>query len=263
MIKRNVSLDDVFNFVLDRALEESTFCSVKNVADEFGINKDKSRDFLNSLTEDGRLTVVYENPQIKVYAPKEVIQQIVRVRKKPKWVENHLLPNKEKHVRKKKGLDKALYEYERFEELLYLKKTILEEPVMFAFEWLGFKAKPLPKGSYADFELMKNDFLAVVEVSGGNGSCSMEEIRQVIHYHLDELAKSRQIPNLMVLFNHYCDKDLEERGEPFEPNIRVAGQKHGIALVTTTQLYEKIRRVKSGELNKEQVAKEIMEGKWN
>jgi hypothetical protein len=263
MKKQDVSLDDVYKFVYDEALEESKFCSVRNVADEFKINVQKSRGLLNSLVEDRKLTIVYEHGRIKVYAPREVIQHIVRVRKKPKWVENHLLPNKKKHISQKKKLDKALHDYEKFEELLYLKKTILEEPVRYAFKWLGFKVKPLPKGSYADFELEKDGYLAVVEVSGGNGSCSMEEIRQVIHYQLDELAKSRQIPNLLVLFNHYCDKDLEERGEPFEPNIRVAGEKHGISLVTTVQLYERIRRVKSGELTKEQVAKEIIRGKWD
>ena len=263
MKKQDVSLNDVFKFVHDKALEEYRFCSVKNVADEFEISGDKSREILNSLVEDGRLTIVYENPQIKVYAPKEVIEYVVRVRKKPKWVENHLLPDKKKHLSHKKRLDKALYEYERFEELLYLKKRILEEPVMFAFQWLGFKVKPLPKGSYADFELMKDNFLAAVEVSGGNGSCSMEELRQLIHYHLDELAKNRQIPNLLVLFNHYCDKDLKERDIAFAPNIITAAKEHGITLVTTFQLYEKIRHVKSGELNKEQVAKEIIEGKWD
>lgn len=263
MKKKAVSLDDAFKFVLEKAQEENRFCSVKEVADEFQMDIRKSRKLMKSLVEEGRLTIVYEHPRLRVYAPKEIIEYIVRVRKKPKWVENHLFQNKKKHLSQKKRLDKALYEYERFEELLYLKKKILEEPVMFALEWLGFKVKRLPKDSYADFELMKDDYLAAVEVSGGNGSCSMEELRQLIHYHLDELAKSRPIPNLLVLFNHYCDKDLKERDEPFAPNIKMAGEEHGITLATTVQLYEKIGRVKSGELDKEQVAKEIVKGKWD
>ena len=261
MKKKEISSDDVFKFVRDKALEDYRFCSVRNVADEFEIGVHKSRELLNSLVEDGRLTIVYEHQQIKVYAPKYVVEQIVRARKKPKWVEKYILPNKEQHIRKKKRLDKALYEYERFEELLYLKTKTLEEPVSFTLEWLGFDVKRLPKGSYADFELTKDGFLAAVEVSGGNGGCSMEEIRQLIHYHLDELSEDREIPNLLLLFNHYCDKDLKERDTPFAPNIIKAAEEHGITLATTVQLYEKIRRVKSNE-PKERIVMEIIDGKW-
>lgn len=263
MKREKPSLDNVFKFVLDKALEESTFCSVKDVANEFNISAPKSRELLNSLVENGKLTIAYENPQIKVYAPKEVIQQIVRVRKKPKWVKKYPLPNKEQHLSQKKKLDKALYEYERFEELLYLKTKRLEEPVIFTFEWLGFEVKPTKEGAYADFELSKNGFVAAVEVSGGNGGCPMEKIRQLSHYYtqiLDE--ENREIKYLLVLFNHFCDEDLNERKEPFAPQVRKAARRLNIKLATTQQLYEKIRRVKSGE-SKESIVREIMEGKWN
>jgi hypothetical protein len=89
----------------------------------------------------------------------------------------------------------------------------------------------------------------------------MEEIRQLIHYDLDEQNRNRKIPHFLVLFNHYADKDLEKRGVPFAPNIIEAGKKHGIVLATTYQLYEKVKRVKSGE-KREVIAKEISEEKW-
>ena len=92
---------------------EQIFCSVKNVAEGLKISRDKSREFLNSLVEEGKLTIVYENPQIKVYAPKEVIQYIVRVRKKPAWLANHLLPNKEKHLKQKNSKNLQSTEYIR------------------------------------------------------------------------------------------------------------------------------------------------------
>jgi ribosomal protein S25 len=261
MQKTKSALDDVFTYVSDMASEEHMFISVKDVEMKFGMSNDESREILNSLTENGKLQVVYQNPKIKVYAPKEVIEQIVRTVKKPKWVENYALPNKEQHLDKKRRLDQALYEYDRFEELLYLKTSLLEEPVMFGFTWLGFNVEPLPKGAYADFELTKDDFLAAVEVAGGNGACSMDEIRQLIQYDLEERKKDRNIPHLLVLFNHYAEKDVEERDAPFAKNILDAGKKHGVTLATTCQLYEKIRRVKSGEKT-ETIVEEIMEGKW-
>lgn len=262
MKKTEISLDDVFKFVHGKALEEYRFCSVKNVADEFKISADKSRELLKSLVENGRLVIVYENPQIKVYAPKELIQNIVRVRKKPKWLENHPLPNKEQHLTQKKKLDEALYEYERFEELLYLKTKTLEEPAMFTFEWLGFDVAPTQEGAYADFELSRNGFVAAVEVSGGNGGCPMEKIRQLSHYYTKTLEEEkREIKYLLVLFNHFYDRDLDEREEPFAPEIRKAARRYKISLATTQQLYEKVKRIKSGE-SKEHIVKEIMEGKW-
>lgn len=262
MQRELVSPDTVFRFFVDKALEEHKFGSVKDVADKFSVGLPKSREILDSLVREERIVVVYENPQMRVYAPKEIIEQIVRSIKKPKWVERYALPNKQQHLTQKETLDKELYEYERFEELLYLKTTLLEEPAVFTFRWLGFNVKPLPKGAYADFELMKDSFLGAVEVAGGSGGCSMEEIRQLIQYQLEELSRNRDVPNLLVLFNHYAEKDIKERGIPFAKNIVEAGRKHGIFLATTHQLYDKIKQVKSKEKTKEVVSKEIMEGKW-
>jgi len=261
MQKQKVTPDDIFTFVNDKALEEHKFVSVKDIEGKFGIDNNKSREMLNSLVDNGKLQIVYQNPQIKVYAPKEVVEQIVRAVKKPIWVGSYALPNKEQHLDQKRELDEALFEYNRFEELLYLKTNLLEEPAMFAFRWLGFDVKPLPKGAYADFELTKGSFLAAVEVAGGNGACSMEEIRQLIQYHLEELKKNRNVPHLLVLFNHYADRDVKKRDMPFAPNILEAGKKHGVTLASTCQLYEKIKRVKSGE-RRENIVKEITEGKW-
>lgn len=261
MQKSTPTLDDVFTFVNDKALEEHKFTSVTDIVQKFGINKVKSRELLNSLVDTKLLNVVYQHSQLKVYAPREIIEQIVRAVKKPKWVENYVLPNKEQHLDQKRKLDDSLYEYDRFEEILYLKTKMLEEPAMFVFRWLGFEVKPLPQGAYADFELTKGDFLAAVEVAGGNGACSMEEIRQLIHYDLDEQNKNRKIPHFLVLFNHYADKDLKKRDMPFAPNIIDAGKKHGIVLATTHQLYDKVKRVKSGE-KREVIVREISEEKW-
>lgn len=81
MKMEKISFEDVFKFVLDKALEEHRFSSTSDVAIQFGISKHSSRELLNSLVNEGKLTIVYENPQIKVYAPKEVIEEIVRTRK--------------------------------------------------------------------------------------------------------------------------------------------------------------------------------------
>ena len=265
MKKKEIAADDVFEFVLDKALEDYKFCSVRNVADEFDIGVSKSRELLNSLVEDGRLTIVYEHRQIKVYAPKEVVEQIVRVRKKPKWVEKYSMPNKKQHLGMKAKLDKALNEYERFEELLYLKHKTLENPAMFAFEWLGFNVKPLPEGEFADFEISKDAFLAAVEVSGSNAGCPMSEVRQLHDYFLKTLEKEkRAIPNLLLLFIHFCDTYLNERvkKQPFAQEIREGAKRSGITLATTVQLYKKIERIKSKTATKETIIKEIIEGKW-
>ena len=90
----------------------------------------------------------------------------------------------------------------------------------------------------------------------------MEEIRQLIQYDLEEQKKDRDIPHLLVLFNHYAERDVKMRDAPFARNILDAGKKHGVTLATTCQLYDKIRRVKSGE-KVEDIVKEIVEGRWS
>jgi len=262
MQKSKVTLDDVFAFVSDKALEEQRFVSVNEIARKLGISKVKSRKMLNSLVNEGKLALVYESKHINIYAPKEIIEQIVRTVKKPNWVENYVLPGKEQYMKEKKKLDESLFEYERFEELLYLKNERLEEPAIFTFEWLGFKVKKLPKGSFADFELEKDEFIAAVEVSGGNGGCPISEVRQLTDYYNKTLTEEkREIPHLLLLFNHFNDRDLKDRKEPFASEIRKAAQRYKITLATTAQLYEKIRKIKSGE-KRENIAREIMEGKW-
>lgn len=158
-----------------------------------------------------------------------------------------------------------MYEYERFEELLYLKTRALEEPTIFTFKWLGFNVKRLPEGAFADFEISKDEFLAAVEVSGGNAGCPMNEVRQLHDYFLKTLEKEkRAIPNLLLLFNHFCDTDLNERAkkQPFAREIKEGAKRSGITLATTIQLYEKIKRIKSGTATKETIVKEIINGKW-
>jgi hypothetical protein len=65
----------------------------------------------------------------------------------------------------------------------------------------------------------------------------------------------------LVLFNHFHDKDPNDRGEPFAVEIKKAAKRYGITLATTKQLYEKVRRVKSGE-QKDKILQEIIDGKW-
>lgn len=265
MKKQDVSLDDVYKFVLDKALEELLFCSVKDVKDKFTISKPKSREILNKLVEDEKLAIVHDNPQFKVYAPKEIIRNIVRQGIKPEWLDKYPLPNKEKHLGIKAKLDKALEEYEEFEELLYLKHKILEEPAMFTFKWLGFKVEKLPEGEFADFKISKDGFSGAVEVSGGNAGCPLGEVRQLFDYFWKMLEKEkRPIRNLLLLFNHFCDTDLEERAKkkPFAKEIREGAKRSSITLATTVQLYEKIKRIKSKTASKDDIVKEIIEGKW-
>lgn len=263
MQKSKATPEDVFTFVSDKALGEHKFVSVNEVARQFGIAKVKSRGMLNSLVNEGKLALVYESKHINIYAPKEIVEQVVRTVKKPKWVENYLLPNKKQHLSEKKKLDEAMFEYERFEELLYLKTKTLEEPAMFTFEWLDFVVKRLPEGSFADFEITKDDFLAAVEVSGGNAGCPIAEVRQLTDYYNKTITEEkREISHLLLLFNHFNDKDLKNRKEPFAPEIVKAAKRYNITLATTTQLYEKVNRVKSGE-SKDRIVKEIIDGKWD
>jgi hypothetical protein len=256
--------DEVYQFLYDKVIEKRQFGSVKDVTEKFRIDKKKSREILNSLVKAGRLTFVYEQPKMKIYSPKEIVEQIGQiVIKKPDWVEKYALPTKEKHMKEKKRLDKQLYEYERFEELLYFKNKPLEEPVIFAFEWLNFDVKRLPDGSFADMELNKNGFLAAVEVSGGNAGCPISEVRQLTDYYNKTIAEEkREIPHLILLFNHFNNKDLTDRKEPFAPEIRKAAERYKITLATTVQLYNKIRKVKSGEETQESISEEIVAGKW-
>jgi ribosomal protein S25 len=260
---QKVSSDTIFRFIIDKTLEEHRFCSVKEVADQFRMGRIAGRKMLNSLVKEEKLTIVYQNSKMKVYAPKEIIEQIAHTVKKPEWIENYELPDKKKYKDEQKELAKALNEFERFEELLYLKNDPLEETTIFTFRWLGFKVTPTsPKGSYADFEIEKDGYLGAVEVSGGNGGCPMTEVRQLRHYHDDQVEKGRHIPNLLLLFNHYCDKDVKERKPAFAPNVIDAAKTFEIMLATTYQLYGKIRQAKSGKKTKEVVAREFMSGIW-
>ena len=91
----------------------------------------------------------------------------------------------------------------------------------------------------------------------------MEKIRQLSHYYTKTLEEEkREIKHLIILFNHFHDRDLSEREEAFAPEVRKAAERYKITLATTHQLYEKVKRVKSGE-PKEHIVKEIMEGKWD
>jgi hypothetical protein len=85
----------------------------------------------------------------------------------------------------------------------------------------------------------------------------------VDYFHQTLSEQKREIPHLLVLFNHFNATDLKERKKAFAPEVEKAAKRSNIVLATTLQLYEIVRQVKSGRKTKDEVVHEITEGKWS
>lgn len=191
----------------------------------------------------------------------------------PEWLQNYKVPGENEleeeiwsleqrieedkwEVEQKK---KQMKDVTRVKKVLTETGDVLEEIVWETLEESGATVtRPDEPGKsdgwFTDYKGRK----AVLEIKGKMKSIDIDDVRQLEQWVTDDLAKGEE--NKGILFgNPFREEQPGKRGEPFPPNVRGFAEKRHQCLVTTIQLFDAFKRVKSGEMKAEVIFDKLME----
>jgi hypothetical protein len=100
---------------------------------------------------------------------------------------------------------------------------------------------------------------AVLEIKGRNGAIKQDDVREVVQWAVDAKMRDGQDYKPLILGNAYCDKPLSERGDVLAPNGANYARNGGVAVVTTSQVFEALRQKQAGTFDEQRFWTTIFE----
>ena len=135
----------------------------------------------------------------------------------------------------------------------------LVRAVSYSLEFLGFTVTITEKEGRHDIEFHEKDFYAIAEIKGLQGSADIEDLRQLIDFHLRKLSERKNKLVAYLIVNHHRNLPPDKRGAPFTREVinAVKTSYPFVRLLTTLDIYRLIERVLRSEISKE-TAREII-----
>jgi hypothetical protein len=195
----------------------------------------------------------------------------------PSWVSEITMPGdeelesalqsaKERLEQAQADLDTlALQRAERdsFKAILYEDGGPLQEACRKTFEAMGIGTRPSPVSD--EFMIEHQGQRALVEVSGSRKPVALRDVSQLFKDMGNYLVETNEPIKGAFIGNPLRTLPPSERGTkdepPFPPNVATFGQQHGIALLSTVELFKAYCVYLDGQLDTRTIFKWLMEGK--
>jgi hypothetical protein len=181
----------------------------------------------------------------------EILPKLKKIPEKielPAWITSYQFPEEEELIRQKREIERKLEKIQFRKYLIVARGRPLQDAVELALKDIGFTVEKLPEGAYADFILKLGDKeIGAVEVTSSVGSIEVKEFRQLLHFLKDCEIDKKEMKGILI-GNHYCEKILKERGEAFTADAINAAEKHGVALITTADLFKVLSLLDQGKI---------------
>lgn len=191
---------------------------------------------------------------------------IAQEEREPVWVNDYTLPSEIPISNEIEALRSSLSDLEsqladaidraadaaRPKRLLFEKgKEALEPIVRDALRKMGARVEDPEVAGIEDGRLFRDGRAAVVEIKGRDGVIKQNDVRQVVQWASDAQLQDGISYKPLIVGNPYCATRLEERKEPLTGNAKSYAENGGVALLTTVQLYEALRKKQLGELDED------------
>jgi len=194
----------------------------------------------------------------------------------PDWVREIKVPDENKiKGRIKKSLDRIRIEKKeieklkqelqsitKFRKLLYTEDEELEQIVWTTFRELGAKVIEPKEKNKEDGWIETKFGKAVVEIKKAAKSASRVDTRQLDNWVGNCIANGEECKGILII-NHYGDKPLKERKEPFPSDVRDHAKKarpgNPFCLLTTVELFRAFCAFKEGKVSSDEIFKKIFE----
>lgn len=187
----------------------------------------------------------------------------------PTWISNYVIPG-EKDIRKsleeselkisqaQKEKDKAqkkLSAIISLNKLLYEQNDVLEDAVKDAFIELGFEMK---KKDDKDWIAKVDDQEAILEVTGTEGHIEITKMRQLLNYVSSEEYLNGTHYKPILVGNDHIDIPPSQRKDPFTAKVMAESTVHEICLLTTSELFFVMCKLKEGKTDAKTIRTKIL-----
>ena len=194
----------------------------------------------------------------------------------PDWIREMRVPGEEqiekrieKSVNKikieKKEIEKSKREMQsitRFRKLLYTEDEELEQIVRATFRELGAKVIEPKEKNKEDGWIETKFGKAVLEIKKAAKSANRAHTRQLDNWVGNCIANGKKCKGILVM-NHYGDKPLKERKEPFPSDVRDHAKEarpgNPFCLLTTVELFRAFCAFKEGKVPSDKIFMKIFE----
>jgi hypothetical protein len=163
----------------------------------------------------------------------------------PPWIDELIvnIPGAEKKrdsmIQTQNALQKVREEYEKLIEavkILYLSGTDLSFEVCKVFDRMGFTTRLKESHGRQDIEINHHSFSGVVEVKGLNKHATVDDVRQLLDWWIEESKRNPNVKGIFVV-NHYKSKSFELREKPYTLHAIQVGVNNKFCLMTTVDLF--------------------------
>ena len=169
------------------------------------------------------------------------------------------IENENKEIDK---LEKQKGEIIKFRKLLYTEGEELQQIVWTTFRELGATVIEPKERNQEDGWIETKFGKGVLEIKKDKKSASRSDTRQLDNWVANCIARSEKCKGILVI-NHYGDKPLKERKEPFPSDViqhaKEARPGNPFCLLTTVEFFNAFCAFKRNEITPDEILKKIFE----
>jgi len=259
--------ETVYNAIEDHIFETHKFCTIKDIMEKVGKSRSVCERALKDLISQDRIYIAYKRYGVaNVYVPKYMMNEILSMQSKPKWLKNYRFKDRDDIDTKIRDLKNQLQRYEMFERLLYATGEPLEEAVYFTLKWLGIKKIQYHKEGdkdIQDIDFEINDTKYLVEIKGKTGPADKDDIEELMGWKKQEALKGeKEVDKIegILIVNHSRKIDPKERKEILTNHAKKWLKMYNLKILTTYSLFEIIRDVETQKISKKEAIERIIQG---
>jgi len=250
----------VLDFIDNYTITNKRLCTIKDISTGLNIAYHTAEKYVKALERENHIVTVLKIPKkVRAILPKEKAEAIFSGTYIPTWAKDYKLPGEQEILTELEKLQTALERYQKFKLLLTASGNALVRAVSYSLEFLGFIVTVTEKGGRHDLEFRDEGFYAIAEIKGLQGPANIEDLRQLIDFHLRKLREGKYKLMAYLIVNHYRNLPPTERGIPFTAEVINAVKTNYpfIRLLTTLDIYTLVDKVLRSEINKESAREAI------
>lgn len=250
----------VLDFIDNYTITNKRLCTIKDISTGLNIAYHMAEKYVKALERENHIVTVLKIPKkVRAILPKEKAEAIFSGTYIPTWAKDYKLPGEQEILTELEKLQTALERYQKFKLLLTASGNALVRAVSYSLEFLGFIVTVTEKGGRHDLEFRDEGFYAIAEIKGLQGPANIEDLRQLIDFHLRKLREGKYKLMAYLIVNHYRNLPPTERGIPFTAEVINAVKTNYpfIRLLTTLDIYTLVEKVLRSEINKESAREAI------
>ncbi len=217
------------------------------------LGNDSNKGVLTILKNLFGLSFTREEPE---WSKKIEFEKSKEIKKKVQELEE----KKSKLIQEINRNKQELQRLNEFKKLLWETGHELEGIVHKCFKELLFVDISVPTKSEEDGIFEYDSSIFVVEIkSGERRGAKFEELSKLITRMQNIRVKCKKDVKGIFIINHYANFPPNERKNPFPDNVKKTAEVNNVKLLTTVELFEIIKNVIDGKLDKKEAINKILE----